>query len=212
MFGCGAVAQVVLSEGSHGLFLTVNLAFGFAATLGILVCGQVSGRQTPLKLHLKLMLCVAIKTGPSFYKRFFVDELVGWKNFFFIFRRTFKSSSYIFSLPLGTRKVEKVSCVLSVPNAWILLGCRNYLCWIPWYMLHSINVLFWQKCILCFSFLTFFKNFILDAMYDYAGESNELIVMGPKATAGIFATYPSPHLTILNGFFDQVSNCKLTSL
>lgn len=53
MFGCGAVAQVVLSEGSHGLFLTVNLAFGFAATLGILVCGQVSGRQTLLKLHPK---------------------------------------------------------------------------------------------------------------------------------------------------------------
>ncbi len=43
MFGCGAVAQVILSGGSHGRFLTVNFAFGFAATLGILVCGQVSG-------------------------------------------------------------------------------------------------------------------------------------------------------------------------
>lgn len=46
MFGCGALAQHVLSGGSHGLFLTVNFAFGFAATLGILVCGQVSGRKT----------------------------------------------------------------------------------------------------------------------------------------------------------------------
>lgn len=43
MFGCGAVAQHTLSGGSHGMFLTVNFAFGFAATLGILVCGQVSG-------------------------------------------------------------------------------------------------------------------------------------------------------------------------
>lgn len=43
MFGCGAVAQLVLSKGTHGMFLTVNFAFGFAATLGILVCGQVSG-------------------------------------------------------------------------------------------------------------------------------------------------------------------------
>lgn len=43
MFGCGAVAQLVLSGGSHGMFLTVNFAFGFAAMLGILVCGQVSG-------------------------------------------------------------------------------------------------------------------------------------------------------------------------
>lgn len=49
----------------------------------------------------------------------------------------------------------------------------------------------------------------LDAMYEYAGESNLLLVNGPKATAGIFATYPNPHLTILNGFFDQVSNCSL---
>ncbi|XP_007258373.2 aquaporin-3a [Astyanax mexicanus] len=43
MFGCGSVAQFTLSGGTHGIFLAVNLAFGFAATLGILVCGQVSG-------------------------------------------------------------------------------------------------------------------------------------------------------------------------
>ncbi|XP_044031023.1 aquaporin-3-like [Siniperca chuatsi] len=43
MFGCGAVAQLVLSGGSHDMFLTVNFAFGFAATLGILVSRQVSG-------------------------------------------------------------------------------------------------------------------------------------------------------------------------
>lgn len=211
MFGCGAVAQVVLSEGSHGRFLTINLAFAFAATLGILVCGQVSGRQTPLKLHLKLLLCMVIKTGLSFYKRFFVDERFGWENFiFFHLRRTFKSSSYICSLPLGTWKMEKVPCILSVSNNWILLGCRNYLCWIPWYMLRNINLLSFPKCISCLSFLTLYLFFIfLDAMYEYAGESNLLLVNGPKATAGIFATYPNPHLTILNGFFDQVSNCSL---
>ncbi|XP_053466218.1 aquaporin-3a [Ictalurus furcatus] len=43
MFGCGSVAQLMLSSGTHGIFLAVNLAFGFGATLGILVCGQVSG-------------------------------------------------------------------------------------------------------------------------------------------------------------------------
>lgn len=48
MFGCGAVAQLVLSGGTHGMFLTVNFAFGFAATLGILVCGQVSGKQNDI--------------------------------------------------------------------------------------------------------------------------------------------------------------------
>lgn len=45
MFGCGSVAQVVLSRGTHGGFLTINLAFGFAVTLGILVAGQVSGKD-----------------------------------------------------------------------------------------------------------------------------------------------------------------------
>ncbi|KAM7368716.1 hypothetical protein PAMP_013028 [Pampus punctatissimus] len=83
MFGCGAVAQLVLSGGSHGTFLTVNLAFGFAATLGILVSGQIS-----------------------------------------------------------------------------------------------------------------------DALWDFG--QGELVVVGRNATAGIFATYPSEHLTLVNGFFDQI--------
>uniref|UniRef100_A0A8C8CG86 Aquaporin-3 n=1 Tax=Oncorhynchus tshawytscha TaxID=74940 RepID=A0A8C8CG86_ONCTS len=46
MFGCGAVAQLVLSGGSHGVLLTVNFAFGFAATLGILVSGQANRTPT----------------------------------------------------------------------------------------------------------------------------------------------------------------------
>lgn len=45
-----------------------------------------------------------------------------------------------------------------------------------------------------------------DAMWDFAGLlPDELLVVGEKATAGIFATYPANHLTIVNGFFDQVS-------
>uniref|UniRef100_A0A673CKS7 Uncharacterized protein n=1 Tax=Sphaeramia orbicularis TaxID=375764 RepID=A0A673CKS7_9TELE len=56
MLGCGAVAQLVLSRGSHGTFLTVNFAFGFAVTLGILVSGQISGR-VQLKEGLSHILC-----------------------------------------------------------------------------------------------------------------------------------------------------------
>ncbi len=41
-----------------------------------------------------------------------------------------------------------------------------------------------------------------DAIWDYGNGS--LVVVGENATAGIFATYPSKHLTLLNGFFDQV--------
>ncbi len=31
------------------------------------------------------------------------------------------------------------------------------------------------------------------------------MVEGKNATAGIFSTYPSEHLTLVNGFFDQVT-------
>lgn len=41
-----------------------------------------------------------------------------------------------------------------------------------------------------------------DAIWDFA--KNELVVSGPNGTAGIFATYPSGHLDMVNGFFDQV--------
>lgn len=131
MFGCGAVAQMVLSEGSHGRFLTVNLAFGFAATLGILVCGQVSGGH--LNPAVTFALCL-----------------------------------------LGREKWRKFPVYFLFQTLGAFLGAA---------------IIFAEYH---------------DAMYDYAGETNELLVTGPKATAGIFATYPNPHLTILNGFFDQV--------
>ncbi|KAK2911795.1 hypothetical protein QQF64_027641 [Cirrhinus molitorella] len=131
MFGCGAVAQMVLSGESHGRFLSVNLAFGFAATLGILVCGQVSGGH--LNPAVTFALCL-----------------------------------------LGREKWRKFPVYFLFQTLGAFLGAA---------------VIFAEYH---------------DAMYDYAGESNELLVNGPKATAGIFATYPSAHLTILNGFFDQV--------
>ncbi|XP_026067095.1 aquaporin-3-like [Carassius auratus] len=131
MFGCGAVAQMVLSEKSHGRFLSVNLAFGFAATLGILVCGQVSGGH--LNPAVTFALCL-----------------------------------------LGREKWRKFPVYFLFQTIGAFLGAA---------------IIFAEYH---------------DAMYDYAGEKNELLVTGDKATAGIFATYPSPHLTILNGFFDQV--------
>lgn len=42
-----------------------------------------------------------------------------------------------------------------------------------------------------------------DALLDFS--QGELIVMGKNATAGIFATYPSKHLSLVNGFLDQVT-------
>ncbi|XP_051537376.1 aquaporin-7-like isoform X1 [Myxocyprinus asiaticus] len=41
-----------------------------------------------------------------------------------------------------------------------------------------------------------------DAIHHYCG--GNLTVSGPKATAGIFATYPAPYISIYTGFLDQV--------
>lgn len=38
-----------------------------------------------------------------------------------------------------------------------------------------------------------------------------LEVVGPNATAHIFATYPAPYLSLINGFADQVSALALES-
>lgn len=50
--------------------------------------------------------------------------------------------------------------------------------------------------------LTMALNLSPDAILAFA--NNQLIVSGPNGTAGIFATYPSGHLDMVNGFFDQV--------
>lgn len=42
-----------------------------------------------------------------------------------------------------------------------------------------------------------------EAIYDYCG--GNMTVTGVKATAGIFATYPAPYLSLLGGFIDQVA-------
>lgn len=42
-----------------------------------------------------------------------------------------------------------------------------------------------------------------EAIYDYCG--GNMTVTGVRATAGIFATYPAPYLSLLGGFIDQVA-------
>ncbi|XP_035386254.1 aquaporin-3a isoform X2 [Electrophorus electricus] len=124
MFGCGSVAQLVLSEGSHGIFLAVNLAFGFAVTLGILVCGQVSGGH--LNPAVTFALCLL---GREKWRKFPV---------------------YFFFQTLG-----------AFLGAGVIFGMYY------------------------------------DAMHIRADRDKKLPI-------GIFATYPSEHLSIVNGFFDQL--------
>lgn len=46
------------------------------------------------------------------------------------------------------------------------------------------------------------KFFLADALMEYT--NGEFIVTGENATANIFASYPAKHLSLLNGFVDQV--------
>lgn len=126
MFGCGAVAQLVLSGGSHGLFITVNFAFGFGATLGILVCGQVSGGH--LNPAVTFALCLLGRERWRKFPMYFLFQTIG----------AFFGAAIIFGM-------------------------------------------------------------YYDALFDFPESFN---ITGP--TAGIFATYPATHLTIVNGFFDQL--------
>ncbi|XP_007895329.1 aquaporin-3-like [Callorhinchus milii] len=129
LFGCGALAQITLSRGTHGAFLTVNLAFGFAVTLGVLVAGQVSGAH--LNPAVTFALCLLAREPWIKFPLFSLAQILGG----------FLGAGIIFGL-------------------------------------------------------------YFDAIWLHG--NNHLIVMGPNATAGIFATYPSEHLTLINGFFDQL--------
>jgi MIP family channel proteins len=42
-FGAGVVAQVVLSNKQNGEYLSINIAWGFAVTMGVYVAGGISG-------------------------------------------------------------------------------------------------------------------------------------------------------------------------
>ncbi|XP_024130305.1 aquaporin-3 [Oryzias melastigma] len=127
MFGCGAVAQLVLSGGTHARFMTVNFAFGFGATLGILVCGQVSGGH--LNPAVTFALCLLGRERWRKFPMYFLFQTIG----------AFFGAAIIFGM-------------------------------------------------------------YYDALWDFPEAFN---MTDSNPTAGIFATYPAKHLTLLNGFFDQ---------
>ncbi|CAM9436935.1 unnamed protein product [Lampetra fluviatilis] len=125
LFGCGSVAQVELSGGLKGQFLTINLAFGFAVTMGLHAAAGVSGG------HL----------NPAVTFAFAVLGRFEWHK-------------------------------------------------LPLYMLAQLLGAFMGAGTV---FGLYYDAFL------YAGNGNYTIQL-----AGVFATYPSEHLSLGNGFVDQL--------
>jgi MIP family channel proteins len=64
LFGCGVVAQVVLSRQTAGEYLSINLAWGLAVTMGVYVAGGVSGAH----LNPAVTIALAVLRGFSWSK------------------------------------------------------------------------------------------------------------------------------------------------
>ena len=59
VFGCGSVAQVLLSGKENGAYLSINIGWAFGVTLGVFVAGGVSGAH----LNPAVTLALAVRRG-----------------------------------------------------------------------------------------------------------------------------------------------------
>ncbi|MCI0420797.1 MAG: aquaporin family protein, partial [Acidobacteria bacterium] len=137
VFGVGVVAQVVLSGGQNGSYLSINLAWGLAVVMGIYVAGGVSGA------HLNPAVTLALAV-----------------------RRDFPSAKVV-----------------------------------PYWLAQMAGA-FAASAIVFFTYHDAFAAF----------DGGTRVVVGDKATAGIFATYPQPFLSLAGGFIDQFIGTALLVL
>lgn len=133
-FGAGVVAQAVLSAGANGSYLAINLGWGIAVTLGVLVAGGVSGA------HLNPAVTVALA----------VHRGLPW---------------------------AKVAPYALAQTAGAFAGAALV-------------------------FLTYREAF-------GAFDAGVRQIAGAQGTAGIFATYPQPFLSIGGGLVDQIVGTAL---
>ena len=137
VFGVGVVAQVVLGGGNNGQYLSINLGWGLAVTMGVFVAGTISGG------HLNPAVTIA---------------LAAWRGFPWR-----KVAPYIAGQFVGAFVASAVV-----------------------YVTYS------------------------DALNHFDGGVRQ--VSGALGTAGIWATYPQPWLSITGGLLDQIVGTALLVL
>jgi MIP family channel proteins len=92
-FGAGVVAQVVLSKQQNGAYLSINIAWGFAVTMGIYVAGGVSGAH----LNPAVTLALAVRRGFPWPKVLpyclsqIAGAFMGAAIVFFVYRQAFNA-------------------------------------------------------------------------------------------------------------------------
>nr|XP_023669676.1 aquaporin-9 [Paramormyrops kingsleyae] len=129
LFGCGSVAQTVLSRGALGEPLTIHIGFTLGVMMAVYVAGGVSGAHINPAVSLAMVV-------------------------------------------LGRLKLVKFPVYVMAQFLGAFVGAAAVFC------------------------------LYYDAFMDFT--SGILSVTGINATAHIFASYPSRHLSIINGFIDQV--------
>lgn len=129
LFGCGSVAQTVLSRGALGEPLTIHIGFTLGVMLAVYMAGGVSGGHVNPAVSLAMVV-------------------------------------------LGKLPIHKFPVYVAAQFLGAFAGS-------------------------CAVFGLYY-----DAFMDYTG--GVFTVTGENATANIFASYPAKHLSVLNGFVDQV--------
>lgn len=90
-FGSAVVAQVVLSGGANGGYLSINVAWGLAVTMAVYVAGGVSGAH----LNPAVTLALAVHRGfpwaklPSYWAAQLAGAFAGAATTFLVYREAF---------------------------------------------------------------------------------------------------------------------------
>jgi len=113
--GAGVVAQVVLGNKQNGEYLSINLAWGFAVTMGIYVAGGVTGAH--LNPAVTMALAVRRQFAWSKVLPYFVAQIAGAfcgaATAFLVYREAFHSFDG------GIRKMDTAGIFATYPASYL---------------------------------------------------------------------------------------------